>query len=82
MYITNNGVILMKNTIQALKKHAGKITTAATALALSGAANATVEESINAAVTSGQSNYTLVVVGLIGLAAIGFGLRAITKAMG
>ncbi len=82
MYITNNGVILMKNTIQALKKHAGKITTAATALALSGAANATVEESINAAVASGQSNYGLVVVGLIGMCAIGFGLRAITKAMG
>ncbi|ELP3312889.1 hypothetical protein ACUFKZ_000130 [Vibrio fluvialis] len=72
----------MKNTIQALKKHAGKITTAVTALALSGAANATVEESINAAVASGQSNYGLVVVGLIGMCAIGFGLRAITKAMG
>ncbi|EGR2696544.1 hypothetical protein HJ082_03860 [Vibrio parahaemolyticus] len=36
---------------------------------------------INAAVTEGQSNYTLVVVGLIGLAAIGFGLRMMIGAM-
>ncbi|EGQ8093221.1 TPA: hypothetical protein RQJ80_003039 [Vibrio vulnificus] len=36
---------------------------------------------INTAVTTGQSNYSLVVVGLIGLAAIGFGLRAIIGAM-
>ncbi|HHF2946119.1 TPA: hypothetical protein ACPJ0G_000500 [Vibrio alginolyticus] len=38
-------------------------------------------EAINAAVTEGQSNYTLVVVGLIGLAAIGFGLRMMIGAM-
>ena len=37
---------------------------------------------INTAVTTGQSNYGLVVVGLIGLAAIGFGLRSIMNAMG
>ncbi|EGQ8243824.1 hypothetical protein ACT0LZ_004014 [Vibrio parahaemolyticus] len=36
---------------------------------------------INAAVTEGQSNYTLVVVGLIGLAAIGFGLRMMIGSM-
>ncbi|MDS1925869.1 hypothetical protein [Vibrio parahaemolyticus] len=36
---------------------------------------------INTAVTEGQSNYTLVVVGLIGLAAIGFGLRMMIGAM-
>ncbi|MDF5616133.1 hypothetical protein P3731_17310 [Vibrio parahaemolyticus] len=38
-------------------------------------------EKINAAVNEGQSNYTLVVVGLIGLAAIGFGLRMMISAM-
>ncbi len=37
---------------------------------------------INEAVSTGQSNYGLVVVGLIGLAALGFGLRAIMNAMG
>ncbi|EHK2921831.1 hypothetical protein J7Y46_001642 [Vibrio parahaemolyticus] len=37
--------------------------------------------SIGTAVTEGQANYTLVVVGLIGLAAIGFGLRMMISAM-
>lgn len=50
-------------------------------LVLSSSAFASIEESINTAVTTGQSNYTLVVVGLIGLAAIGFGLRMIIGAM-
>lgn len=36
---------------------------------------------INAAVTEGQANYTLVVVGLIGLAAIGFGLHMMISSM-
>ncbi|ADV88804.1 bacteriophage f237 ORF4 [Vibrio vulnificus] len=36
---------------------------------------------INGAVTTGQSNYSLVVVGLIGLAALGFGLKMIVGAM-
>ncbi|TOJ25222.1 hypothetical protein [Vibrio parahaemolyticus] len=36
---------------------------------------------IGTAVTEGQANYTLVVVGLIGLAAIGFGLRMMIGAM-
>ncbi len=36
---------------------------------------------INAAITTGQANYGLVVVGLIGLAALGFGLRQITGGM-
>ncbi|AYV19810.1 hypothetical protein [Vibrio mediterranei] len=40
-----------------------------------------VTAAINSAVSSGQSNYGLVVVGLIGLAALGFGLRMITGAM-
>nr|MBY7672904.1 hypothetical protein [Vibrio anguillarum] len=41
----------------------------------------TVPEAIDAAVTAGQSNYTLVVVGLIVMAATGFGLNMIIKAM-
>ncbi|MCG9544803.1 MULTISPECIES: hypothetical protein [Vibrio] len=40
-----------------------------------------VTTAINGAVSSGQSNYGLVVVGLIGLGALGFGLRAIMGAM-
>lgn len=36
---------------------------------------------INAAVTEGQANYTLVIVGVIGLAAIGFGIGMIVRAM-
>ncbi len=36
---------------------------------------------INTAVSEGQANYTLVVVGLIGLAAIGFGLRMMIGSM-
>ncbi|WP_045414135.1 hypothetical protein [Vibrio owensii] len=50
----------------------------------SGSAFATdngISTAINGAVTSGQSNYTLVVVGLIGLAALGFGLRHIMGSM-
>ncbi|MDG2628406.1 hypothetical protein P7M35_01030 [Vibrio parahaemolyticus] len=38
-------------------------------------------EAIKAATSEGQANYTLVVVGLIGLAAIGFGLRMMVGAM-
>ncbi|WP_176432264.1 MULTISPECIES: hypothetical protein [unclassified Vibrio] len=41
----------------------------------------TVTDTINAAITAGQANYTIVVVGLIALAAIGFGLRAIIRVM-
>lgn len=40
-----------------------------------------VTTAINGAVTSGQSNYGLVVVGLIGMGALGFGLRAVMGAM-
>ncbi|ELA9582170.1 hypothetical protein QTG62_003827 [Vibrio parahaemolyticus] len=36
---------------------------------------------INTAVSEGQANYTLVVVGLIGIAAIGFGLRMMIGSM-
>ncbi|RAS55256.1 hypothetical protein DET48_1477 [Vibrio diazotrophicus] len=64
-----------------LKKHSVKIGAAASAVVVSGAANATVEEALSSAVSSGQGNYSTVVIGLIGLAAIGFGLRAIVGAM-
>lgn len=57
------------------------LATALTASASSIADDSAVTTAINGAVTSGQSNYGLVVVGLIGLGAIGFGLRAIMGAM-
>ncbi|ASF99822.1 hypothetical protein CEG15_06485 [Vibrio anguillarum] len=69
--------------INVMKKHALKVAAGASA-AMASASSFAVEgvpEAINAAVTSGQSNYGLVVVGLIGLAAIGFGLRMIVGAM-
>ncbi|HGF7509124.1 TPA: hypothetical protein AB5A35_001018 [Vibrio cholerae] len=44
-------------------------------------ANDPISEAIKAGVSSGQSNYSLVVVGLIALAALGFGLRMIIGAM-
>ena len=53
----------------------------ATAVASGSTFAADHSEEINAAVTEGQANYTLVVVGLIGLAAIGFGLRMMIGAM-
>ncbi|MDQ2195007.1 MULTISPECIES: hypothetical protein, partial [unclassified Vibrio] len=61
--------------------HAATITTGVTAAVASASSFAvTVPESIEAAVTSGQSNYSLVV-GLITMAAVGFGLRMIVGAM-
>ncbi|ENM5900772.1 hypothetical protein DX885_000850 [Vibrio mimicus] len=44
-------------------------------------ANDSITSALNGAVTTGQSNYSIVVVGLIGLAALGFGLRMIVGAM-
>ncbi|ASW80992.1 hypothetical protein DEB41_17480 (plasmid) [Vibrio anguillarum] len=68
--------------INVMKKHAATITTGVTAAVASASSFAvTVPESIEAAVTSGQSNYSLVVVGLITMAAVGFGLRMIVGAM-
>lgn len=50
----------------------------ATALAsASSFANQQITDSLTAAITAGQSNYTLVVVGVIGLAAIAFGLARV-----
>ncbi|HGS4482467.1 TPA: hypothetical protein ACMDNS_001452 [Vibrio cholerae] len=40
-----------------------------------------ISDAIKAGVSSGQGNYTLVVVGLIAMAALGFGLRMIVGAM-
>uniref|UniRef100_UPI001F3CC43D hypothetical protein n=1 Tax=Vibrio anguillarum TaxID=55601 RepID=UPI001F3CC43D len=68
--------------INVMKKHAATITTGVTAAVASASSFAvTVPESIEAAVTSGQSNYSLVVIGLITMAAVGFGLRMIVGAM-
>lgn len=69
--------------INVMKKHALKVVAGASAAMASASSFAAdgVPEAINTAVTSGQSNYGLVVVGLIGMAAIGFGLRMIVGAM-
>lgn len=68
--------------INVMKKHAATITTGVTAAVASASSFAvTVPESIEAAVTSGQSNYSLVVVGLITMAAVRFGLKMIVGAM-
>lgn len=68
--------------INVMKKHAAKIVTGVTAAVASSSSFAiTVPEAIDSAVTAGQSNYTLVVVGLIVMAATGFGLNMIIKAM-
>ncbi|EGR1210413.1 hypothetical protein [Vibrio parahaemolyticus] len=53
----------------------------ATAVASGSTFAADHSEAIKAATSEGQANYTLVVVGLIGLAAIGFGLRMMVGAM-
>ncbi|EPN8462045.1 hypothetical protein ACT31I_002794 [Vibrio cidicii] len=57
------------------------IAVAASVTASSAFADDAMLTALNNAVTAGQSNYTIVVVGLIGLAAIGFGLRMIVGAM-
>ena len=73
---------MLKNT---LKKHAAKVSVlAATVVSSSAFANGTpsaVTTKINEAVAQGQSNYTLVVVGILSMAAIGFGLYMMKGAM-
>ncbi|WP_273981878.1 hypothetical protein [Vibrio parahaemolyticus] len=65
-----------------LKNLGRKVAVATTAVVASGAAFAADHSTaINTAVSEGQANYTLVVVGLIGLAAIGFGLRMMIGSM-
>jgi phosphoserine phosphatase len=70
--------------INTVKKHTSKValvsgSTLASASAL--ANDNPITSAINSAVSAGQSNYSLVVVGVIALAALGFGLSAITGAM-
>ncbi|MEG3695666.1 hypothetical protein V5098_21340 [Vibrio coralliirubri] len=65
-----------------MKKRLFVLGSTAAASASSFADDSAITTAINGAVTSGQANYGLVVVGLIGLAALGFGLRAIMNAMG
>lgn len=57
------------------------IAAAASVTASSAFAEGDVTSAITTAVSTGQTNYGLVVVGLIGLAALGFGLRMIVGAM-
>ncbi|MBL4829419.1 MAG: hypothetical protein JKY55_05990 [Aliivibrio sp.] len=65
-----------------IKSFATKVTgTVLLAVASVSAHAGTTGEAIDAAVTGGQSNYALVVTGLIGLGAIGFGIRAIMGIM-
>lgn len=64
------------------KKLLVKITAGTAAVAASASAFAVDHSTaIGDAVSGGQANYTLVVTGLIGLAAIGFGIRAVMGAM-
>ena len=71
---------MFKNT---LKKHAAKVSVlAATVVSSSAFADGSgVTEKLNQAVSQGQSNYTLVVVGILSMAAIGFGLYMMKGAM-
>lgn len=71
---------MLKNT---LKKHAAKVSVlAATVVSSSAFADGSaVTTKINEAVSQGQSNYTLVVVGILSMAAIGFGLYMMKGAM-
>ncbi|MGO2323174.1 hypothetical protein [Vibrio casei] len=69
----------LMNTV---KRYSGRVAAVGSAaLAPSVFANEEVTAAINSAVSTGQTNYGLVVVGLIALAAIGFGLRMIIGAM-
>ncbi|HHP0486563.1 TPA: hypothetical protein ACRZ4F_002997 [Vibrio harveyi] len=67
----------------ALKNYGTKVSVVAATVASSSAfADASaVTTKINDAVSQGQSNYTLVVVGVLGMAAIGFGLYMMKGAM-
>lgn len=68
-----------------LRNKAIKYSAVVTAVAASSSAFATesnaITAAINGAISAGQANYSLVVVGIIGLAAIGFGLTMIVSSM-
>lgn len=66
------------------KKYVSKVAIAGCALFASASAFANenpITKAINDAIAAGTSNYSLVVVGLIGLAALAFGLGRITGGM-
>ncbi|MCG7500063.1 hypothetical protein MHO82_24675 [Vibrio sp. Of7-15] len=76
----------MKKLVSVLKNAKTKTAAVATAALASGSAMAAdpanpVKDSLDAAIAAGQSNFTIVVVGAIGLAAIGFGMGMIISAM-
>lgn len=76
----------MKKLVSVLKNAKTKAAVATVAVMASGSAMAAdpanpVKESLDAAIAAGQSNFTIVVVGAIGLAAIGFGMGMIISAM-
>ncbi|WP_122033601.1 hypothetical protein [Aliivibrio sp. EL58] len=66
-------------------KFSNKVLLGSTAVVASSSAFATdanaIGSAITAAVASGQANYSLVVIGIIGLAAIGFGVGMIVSSM-
>ncbi|ELV8621701.1 TPA: hypothetical protein RQK43_000239 [Vibrio vulnificus] len=67
-----------------MKNLAKKIGIAMTATLVTSSAFAEgtpITAALNTAVSTGQANYSIVVIGLIGLAALGFGLRMIVGAM-
>lgn len=76
----------MKKLVSVLKNAKTKAAVATVAVMASGSAMAAdpanpVKESLDAAIAAGQANFTIVVVGAIGLAAIGFGMGMIISAM-
>ncbi|MER2495627.1 hypothetical protein ABS858_05975 [Vibrio neptunius] len=64
------------------KKYGSKVAVASVAVVSSSAfANDAIGTAITAAVEAGKANYTLVVIGIITLCALGFGLSRITGSM-
>lgn len=52
-----------------------------TSASAAGTPSEQITASINSAIAAGQSNYTLIVIGVLGLAAIGFGVGMMTSGM-
>ncbi|RDX36218.1 hypothetical protein DZA51_04160 [Vibrio campbellii] len=68
---------MLKNTL----KNAAKVSVLTVVSSSAFADGSAVTTKINEAVSQGQSNYTLVVVGILSMAAIGFGLIMMKGAM-
>ncbi|ARV74450.1 hypothetical protein [Vibrio campbellii] len=68
---------MLKNTL----KNAAKVSVLTVVSSSAFADGSAVTTKINEAVSQGQSNYTLVVVGILSMAAIGFGLYMIKGTM-